>query len=143
MQLLLAGDKDEIRAMLVAALRALGHRVGAASDAREALMRIAAELPDVVIVDLDMPGTDSLQVARAVRRNDAWDAVHLVAYGSFGNDVHAADARAAGFDQLLAKPASIEQLAAAITHAVRARWALRDAVLLRRAAAGADRRPPR
>jgi DNA-binding NarL/FixJ family response regulator len=72
-RVLIADDAPEMMRRLADALSGLPHLeiVGAASDGDEALRLFAGENPDVAVIDLQMPGTNGLEVVRAIRRSNS------------------------------------------------------------------------
>jgi two-component system CheB/CheR fusion protein len=98
------------------ALRLFEHEVETAHSGRHAL-EIAPEFkPEVVVIDLGMPGMDGLELARQLRERGE-DGVRLVALSGYGHDEARRRARAAGFAKYLVKPASPEDLNEAIGEA--------------------------
>ena len=67
MDILLADDDEKIRKALGGLLTSLGHTVRTASNGREALDRMAAEAPDLVITDIQMPEMDGLALLKTTR----------------------------------------------------------------------------
>jgi DNA-binding response OmpR family regulator len=61
---LVVDDDPDIRLLFRLELSAEGHRVGEAADGAEALAAIAAEVPDLVLLDIMMPNVDGWQVLR-------------------------------------------------------------------------------
>jgi signal transduction histidine kinase len=111
-RLLIVEDNVDARQTLRALLEALGHEVYEAGDG-EAGVAAALELrPDLVFVDIGLPRVDGYEVARRLR--EAKFAARLVALTGYGRDVDLQSAKDAGFDSHLLKPASLEQLNAAI-----------------------------
>jgi signal transduction histidine kinase/CheY-like chemotaxis protein len=116
-RLLIVEDNVDARQTLRALLEALGHEVHEAGDG-EAGAAAALELrPDLVLIDIGLPRVDGYEVARRLRAANL--PVRLVALTGYGRDVDLQRAKDAGFDSHLLKPASLEQLTAAID-AVRA-----------------------
>ncbi|HJL14731.1 MAG TPA: ATP-binding protein [Sandaracinaceae bacterium LLY-WYZ-13_1] len=106
---LIVEDDEDAAEMLALALQSRGHEVRVARDGRSALASMAAEPPDVALVDVGLPDMDGYALARAVReRIDA--PVHLVAVTGFDGDAHRARARESGFDRRLVKPAPVESV---------------------------------
>ncbi len=66
MRLLLVDDQPEMRRLCEVVLRADGFVVTSAADATEAAALLRGSLPDVVLLDLCMPGTDGLSMAEAL-----------------------------------------------------------------------------
>jgi CheY-like chemotaxis protein len=66
--------------------------------------------PDVVICDIGLPGMDGFAVARHLRSEASTAEVRLLALTGYGQEEDVRNARAAGFDDLLVKPADPERL---------------------------------
>jgi len=103
---------DNVDAILSQAelLRMLGHEVETAYDGPSALRKAEAFRPDVVLLDLGMPGMDGFEVARRLRATPEGRDVFLVAQTGWGQEEDRKRTRAAGFDAHLAKPVDIEAL---------------------------------
>lgn len=67
LRVLVVEDHAALRAEIVARLQAAGHRVEEAADGRMALRLALAEPPDVLVLDLGLPGLDGLSVCRRLR----------------------------------------------------------------------------
>ena len=105
--------------------------VGEASDGQQALDRIAVlepsgELPDVVLMDLVMPGMDGITATRRIKAR--WPAVEVVAVTSFVEESKVRGALEAGAAGYLLKDADADEVAAAIRAAVSGRMHLDPAV---------------
>src|SRR5262249_32119921 len=91
-------------------LNRLGHRVMAASDGGSAC-RIALEFhPDLVFLDIGLPGMDGYEVARSLRREPSLDGIYLVALTGYGSDADRKKSAESGFDDHLVKPIEFEGL---------------------------------
>ena len=88
----------------------LGHEVRAASDGPEALMAVREYQPEVVLLDIGLPGMDGYEVARSVRDEMGDDAPLLVAMTGYGQHEVNRHARKAEFDHHLVKPADMSAL---------------------------------
>jgi len=66
--------------------------------------------PDIVILDVGLPGIDGFEIARRIRRNPRNDGVCLIALTGYGQAADRATAREAGFDEHLVKPVQSDQL---------------------------------
>jgi two-component system CheB/CheR fusion protein len=105
-------DGAESLAML---LRLWGHDVLVAHDGPTALVKVKEERPDVVLLDIGLPGMDGYQVARRLREHGSGRPV-LVALTGFGHEDARRRSREAGFDHHLTKPvdpADLQRLLAA------------------------------
>jgi PAS domain S-box-containing protein len=104
-------DNSDAREMLHAWLEELGHRVSTAADGLEGLEVARTTKPDVVIVDIGLPGLDGYQVAENLRSLAECRAALLIAVTGYGRPEDSARAREAGFDAHLVKPVQPEHLA--------------------------------
>ena len=105
-------DGGESLAML---LRVLGAVVALAHSGRSALECVETFKPDVVLLDIGMPGMDGYEVARRIRANPANRHISLIALTGWGQDEDRKRSVAAGFNHHLVKPADIEQLRQLLT----------------------------
>jgi len=104
---------DDIQASaktLAMMLRALGQRAEAVFDGKTAIRKVTEERFDVVFLDIAMPGMDGLEVARELRKNRNLDSVTLVALTGFGQEEDRQRSKAAGFNEHLVKPTSLDLL---------------------------------
>jgi CheY-like chemotaxis protein len=91
-------------------LQMLGQTVQRAYDGASAL-RLAAEFqPQIVLLDLDMPGMSGLEVARQLRRMPIMKDVKVIAYTGFARPEYRAATDAAGFDDFITKPVPLTRL---------------------------------
>jgi CheY-like chemotaxis protein len=102
-------DSAETMALLLAEF---GHEAQAAHSGAEALRCGDALRPDLVFLDIGMPGMDGYEVCRRLRATDWGSAAKVIALTGWGGEADKAAARAAGFDGHLTKPAAPEALAA-------------------------------
>jgi CheY-like chemotaxis protein len=84
-------------------LRAKGFRVLTAVDGFEALSLATAAHPDVVVLDLDLPGKNGLEVARALRQQASTQDIPLIAATGYSH-LHLSDLARWGFGSLIIKP---------------------------------------
>jgi signal transduction histidine kinase/CheY-like chemotaxis protein len=103
-------DIEDVREMLVDALRNEGHEVAAASDGPAGAALIVDSGPDVAFVDIGLPGFDGHELARRVRARGV--TCRLVALTGYGRAEDKRRARDAGFDAHLSKPVSLDALSA-------------------------------
>ena len=95
-------------------LRASGFDVLRAEDGNEAL-RIACErLPDLAVMDLELPGLSGCQVARALRERSETQHIPLIASTGHSLPAKLDEARRSGFDLVLIKPCDPAELVEAI-----------------------------
>ena len=90
---------------LALVLRLAGHRVRVAHSGPAALEAVREEAPELVLLDIGMPGMDGYEVARRLRQEPALGGVVLVALTGWGQEQDRQRSRDAGFDHHLTKPA--------------------------------------
>jgi PAS domain S-box-containing protein len=113
-RVLVIDDDRDVADSLVILLEMLGATVQVAYCGEEGLALLQAFRPDVVLVDLGLPGIDGYETARRIRALTEGRPVRLVALTGWGESDILARAREAGFDQKLTKPASFDSLQEAI-----------------------------
>lgn len=89
-------------------LELLGHEIRIAHDGPTALETARDFRPDVVLQDIGMPGMNGYDVARRMRDDPSTAGAMLVAITGYGRDEDRRDARDAGFDHHLTKPADLK-----------------------------------
>lgn len=115
-RLLIADDQELIRA----GLRALLSRtedievVGDAADGLAAVEQVRAVVPDVVLMDIRMPGIDGIEATRRIVADPALAAVRVLVLTTFDTDDHVFDALRAGAAGFLLKDARPEELRSAV-----------------------------
>jgi CheY-like chemotaxis protein len=110
LRILVVDDNRDAAESLAMLLGSLGAKVHAAHSGPEALEKFAAHAPQVVFLDIGMPGMDGYEVARRIRSRHPDSRTTLVALTGWGQDEDRRKARAAGFDHHLVKPAEIDAL---------------------------------
>jgi two-component system KDP operon response regulator KdpE len=121
--ILIVDDEPRVLAALRALLEGRGYRVRAARDGTRALELFSAERPDVVLLDLAMPGTDGIDVCRRLR---AWSPVPILVLSARTDERQKVLALDAGADDYVTKPFSAEELLARVRAALRREGARRS-----------------
>jgi CheY-like chemotaxis protein len=103
--------------MLCAQLERDGHEVQAAPDGPSGLEAAAATRPDVVLIDIVLPGLDGYDVARRIRASAWGTSMLLVALTGYGQADDRRNALEAGCDLHVTKPVMPERLAEIIAGA--------------------------
>ena len=115
-RVLVVDDEQRVRRLLQTALTERGYDVTTAASGEEALTAIAKRQPDIILLDLIMPGMSGLDVCRSVRQDLSTPIVVLSAHGEEHDKVLALDL---GADDYLTKPFGMEELLARIRVALR------------------------
>lgn len=115
--ILVVDDEPEILRAVRAGLTAQGYRVQTATDGEEALRSASAAAPDLVILDVMLPGgTDGLEVCRRLRE---WSQVPILMLSALGQERQKVAALDAGADDYLTKPFGMDELTARVRAALR------------------------
>lgn len=112
LRVLLADDNVDFVQSLEVFLQAKGHSVQAVHNGDAALKAALAAPPDVVVLDIGMPGLNGYEVARRLRADPATAALTLVAVTGWGQAADREASAAAGFDHHLVKPVAPDDLLA-------------------------------
>ena len=110
LNVLVVDDNRDAAETLAALLKVLGHSAPVANDGHQALRMLASLMPQVVFLDLGMPGMSGYEVAAAIRQDRRFDGVRLVALTGWGGAADRQRTAAAGFDRHLTKPATIDAI---------------------------------
>ena len=111
--ILVIEDNPDAREMLRVALEVDGHRVDVAEDGPLGVEMARSSRPDVVLVDIGLPGLNGYEVAKQVRALFGRH-VRLIAVTGYGRPEDRSRTEAAGFDAHLTKPVSSERIAEAL-----------------------------
>ena len=130
-KILVADDDAPIRESLAERFRARGHEIVTAADGRETLTRLRREKPDVVILDLQMPGLDGFGVLKAAR-DENLDAT-IVVVTAFGTIERAVQAMKEGAWDFLTKPFQPTVVDECVRRALERSLLRRNAAVQRRA----------
>jgi CheY-like chemotaxis protein len=109
-QILVVDDNEDAAEMLALVLRKRGFEVELAFDGEEALARVQEHPPEVVLLDIGLPGIDGYEVARRLRARASAEPMMLVAVTGYGQPADRQRSREAGFDHHLVKPVAMEKL---------------------------------
>lgn len=118
-RILVVDDNRDAAMALAQLLEITGHAVREAHDGQSALEAAAAFRPDVVLLDIGLPGLDGFEVAKRMRADPALEDVMLIAVSGYCQEEDRRRSRKAGFDHHLAKPTEHRELLALIADAGR------------------------
>jgi CheY-like chemotaxis protein/anti-sigma regulatory factor (Ser/Thr protein kinase) len=109
-RILVVEDNNDCADMLLQALTLLGHTVEVAPDAHSAVHAARALRPDVILVDIGLPGVDGFTLAGSLRE-ECEGPLRLIALTGYGDEACRVRAAAAGFDDHVTKPIDLATLA--------------------------------
>jgi CheY-like chemotaxis protein len=101
---LVADDNADAADSMVVMLQLLGHEAVVARDGLEAVAVAERERPELVLLDIGMPGLNGYEVCRRLRALPWAASLRIVAVTGWGQDDDRAQSREAGFDEHLVKP---------------------------------------
>ena len=112
--ILLVDDFEDGLDMYQEYLTYRGYHVVAARDGQEAIVRARAQRPDVILMDIRMPGITGTDAMRILRSDPTFRRVPIIALTSHALEGERIAALDAGFDELISKPCLPDELALAI-----------------------------
>lgn len=121
-RVLLVEDNIDARTTTAELLRTLGHDVAEAGNGDDALAQAAEWEPDVIVMDIGLPGRDGNQIAAQLKKNAALRHIPLIAVTGYGQERDRVKALSVGFVELLVKPVAPDQLARAIDDQLKPRF---------------------
>ena len=108
--ILVADDEPNIVLSLEFLLKQAGFRVRTVSDGEAALAAIAQEPPDLVLLDVMIPGRDGYAVCQEIRSNPAWRDMRIIMLTAKGGDIQREKGLSLGADEYVTKPFSTREL---------------------------------
>src|SRR6202030_118458 len=114
--ILVADDEPQIRRVLRSTLSSHGYVIIEAKTGEEAVEAVRKEKPDLVLLDVNMPGMGGIETCREIRRSSDAPIIMLTVRNAERDKVQALDA---GADDYVVKPFGIEELLARIRAALR------------------------
>lgn len=108
---ILVVDDDEFNLKLLKKMLAIeGHAVRTAADGEEALASVAEQLPDLVLLDVMMPGIDGFEVARRLKADFRTRSIPIIMITALEDDESRLKGLEAGAEEFLTKPVNRAEL---------------------------------
>jgi DNA-binding response OmpR family regulator len=117
--ILVVDDDPEIVAMLQTRLTHRGYNVSTANDGHRAIELAKRERPDLVLLDVMMPGKSGWEVARALKQDPVTQGIKIVMVTAIGEQVNEITSPLYGADAHIDKPFEFERLEEVISQLVR------------------------
>ncbi|NJN63902.1 MAG: response regulator [Acidobacteria bacterium] len=108
--ILVIEDNAAVSRVVEEVLRSFGCDPRVENDGRQALRRLRAEPPALVLVDMRLPGMDGLEIVREIRKTRGLEALPVIGVTGYAHAIHAKDAIAAGCNAFLEKPFDLAEL---------------------------------
>lgn len=118
-KVLLVDDEENIRILVRFNLEKSGYEVIEAGDGKEALRLVAAMRPEIVLLDLMLPGMDGLEVCRSLKSNPQTAALPIIMLTAKSDEIDRVIGLELGADDYLTKPFSQRELLARIKAVLR------------------------
>src|SRR5262249_25631784 len=115
-RILVVDDERQIRRSLQVNLETKGYAVETAENGAEAIAAFQNRRPDIVILDLVMPGIEGVEVVRRLRTSSS---VPIIVLSAMGEERHKVEALETGADDYITKPFGMEELLARIKSLLR------------------------
>ncbi|MGV9010964.1 MAG: ATP-binding protein [Flavobacteriales bacterium] len=106
-RILVVDDNEDGTDTLASVLRQAGHRVETAYNGEQALARGHDFLPDLIFMDIGMPGMTGHEACQRMRKEPWGAGIHIIAVSGWGQEQDVLRSRNAGFDEHVVKPISI------------------------------------
>jgi DNA-binding response OmpR family regulator len=119
-KILLVDDEKEFVETLSERIRMREHDSDVALNGEQALKKMDDDLPDVVVLDLKMPGMDGMEVLRRIRK--AYPKVQVIMLTGHGSEKDEEEARKLGAFEYLQKPVEIETLMKKVKKAYKSKF---------------------
>ena len=113
-KILIVDDNPMNIAISQVVLQANNFEIDSASNAVEAQLRVAAFEPDLILMDVQMPGMDGLELTRSLKANPTTRHIVIVAFTAFAMRGDEAKMLAAGCDGYLSKPIDVKKFGAQV-----------------------------
>ena len=137
-EILIVDDNPENLRVLSAVLEREGYAVRVATTGAQALESIEAQQPDLLLLDLHLPGMNGLEVARAIRRDATRQSMPIVFLSALGDTFNKLQGLEAGANDYMTKPFDAEEVKARVKMHLGVGSKLLELERLRRALAQKD-----
>ncbi len=107
---LVVDDEPNIVLSLEFLMTQAGYEVRVARDGNEALESVVEKTPDLILLDLMIPGRDGYDVCQTLRRSEEWAAIPIIMLTAKGREVEKEKGLALGANEYVTKPFSTTEL---------------------------------
>jgi len=123
--ILVVDDDPNARDIVRMYLEAKGYRVSTAADGKEALAKLEEVRPELVLLDVMMPGMDGWEVARVIKNHPQFASVRLVMLTARSDFTDKQEGLRSGADDYIVKPIRLEELGERVEKNLAAPWSRR------------------
>jgi CheY-like chemotaxis protein len=115
LRVLIVDDNADSASSVATLLQLQGHEVHVEHAGHTALRAAADYRPDVILLDIGLPGMNGYEIARRLRENPQFNEVSLIAVTGYGREADVQQAAQAGFNHHLVKPVDYDKLTGLLT----------------------------
>jgi CheY-like chemotaxis protein len=114
-QILIVDDEQLMSLLARRFLEKSGHTIEQSMSGDDALKRLKIKKYDCVLLDINMPGMDGKELCKKIRASSGLKNIRVVAFTAHGLPEEVSELKEIGFDTVLTKPITADELAEAIT----------------------------
>ncbi len=118
-KILVAEDERDIRELIAFTLRFAGFEVALASNGAEAVEKVSASIPDLILMDVRMPRMTGYQACEALKENPATQDIPVVFLSAKGQESEIQEGLEAGAKEYILKPFAPDELTAQVHRILR------------------------
>lgn len=118
-KILIAEDDLTSAKLTTMALRHLGHVLVQATDGEEALSMVDKELPDLLILDINLPKINGIEIAKRLKQSSKFKNMPILAVTAYAMKGDGDRIKEAGCDYYMTKPSDIHELARVVANILR------------------------
>ncbi|MBU4319498.1 MAG: response regulator [Nitrospinae bacterium] len=121
-KILIVEDNEDSRELVVKVLKNKGYQTIEAADGEEALEKVAAEKPDLILLDISIPKIDGYEVAKRLKGQEEFRDTPIVALTAHAMKGDREKVIAAGFEGYITKPINVRELPNQVKAYLRGKW---------------------
>jgi CheY-like chemotaxis protein len=106
-KILVVDDNQDSRELVIKILKGKGHQLIEAVDGEDALEKVAAEQPNLILMDISLPKIDGHEVTRRLKQNKKFASIPVIALTAHAMKGDREKALAAGCDDYISKPINV------------------------------------
>ena len=106
-KILVVDDNQDSRELVIKILKGKGHQLIEAVDGEDALEKVAAEQPDLILMDISLPKIDGYEVTRRLKQNKKFASIPVIALTAHAMKGDKEKSLASGCDDYISKPINV------------------------------------
>jgi DNA-binding response OmpR family regulator len=118
-RILIADDEIDVQMLLCLFFERQGHTIVRARDGQEAVALATSQLPDLILMDIQMPRKTGIEAVQELRSDSRFASTPIIAITAHARSFLPSDILRAGFDQIIFKPFDFAEVEARVCQAMR------------------------